>query len=196
MGDKVDAVGCSLDTDKDGVNDAKDQCPETPLGRKVDRKGCEMDSDFDGVFDHLDQCPNTLRGVQVDAKGCPIKKDQDLSKLAAAINFKTGKADLTSSSYATLDKVVKLMLEFKDAKLEIQGHTDNRGKAEMNRKLSQRRAQSVVDYIVGKGVALDRLVAAGFGPDRPVAENTTEAGRAKNRRTEILPIQSAVEQNP
>ncbi|TCJ20419.1 OmpA family protein [Parasulfuritortus cantonensis] len=76
-GRKVDAKGCELDSDGDGVVDGLDKCPDTPAGRKVDTRGCELDSDGDGVVDGLDQCPNTPAGRKVDAKGCELDSDGD-----------------------------------------------------------------------------------------------------------------------
>jgi OOP family OmpA-OmpF porin len=77
MGAIVDAYGCPLDSDGDGVFDGIDQCPDTPHGAIVDVKGCPIDSDGDGVPDGIDQCPNTPKGVAVDAKGCPLDSDGD-----------------------------------------------------------------------------------------------------------------------
>jgi len=76
-GVKVDDKGCPIDTDGDGVADYLDKCPDTPAGVKVDAKGCPIDTDGDGVADYLDKCPNTPKGVKVDAKGCPIDTDGD-----------------------------------------------------------------------------------------------------------------------
>lgn len=77
LGAKVDAKGCPIDSDGDGVPDGIDQCPDTPKGAVVDAKGCPIDSDGDGVPDGIDQCPNTPKGAIVDAKGCPLDSDLD-----------------------------------------------------------------------------------------------------------------------
>ncbi|MBD3234447.1 MAG: OmpA family protein, partial [candidate division Zixibacteria bacterium] len=77
LGAMVDANGCPLDDDGDGVYDGLDQCPNTPRGARVDVNGCPMDSDKDGIFDGIDKCPNTPSGVSVDTKGCPLDKDGD-----------------------------------------------------------------------------------------------------------------------
>jgi outer membrane protein OmpA-like peptidoglycan-associated protein len=77
LGARVDARGCPIDSDGDGVPDGIDQCPGTPRGAHVDAKGCPIDSDGDGVPDGIDQCPNTPRGAHVDAKGCPLDSDGD-----------------------------------------------------------------------------------------------------------------------
>ncbi len=102
------------------------------------------------------------------------------------IQFKTGKAKIKKRSHAILDEVVKVMKTRTGIKkVRIEGHTDSVGDAEKNRTLSQARAESVLEYLVKKGIARDRLLAKGFGPDKPVADNTTDEGRSKNRRVEF-----------
>ena len=167
--------------------DDKDQCPATGKGIPVDTTGCPMDTDKDGVPDYQDKCPNTLRGVKIDKKGCPVNKKEDLEKLKKGINFKSGSTVLTKPSYRTLDDIVALLNKFPDVNLEIQGHTDNVGAEEYNMNLSQGRAQSAVDYIIRKGIDVNRLRAVGFGPKKPIADNKKKAGRAKNRRVELVP---------
>lgn len=184
----VDSLGCDKDEDHDGVSDDRDQCPLTPKGAPVDTTGCPMDTDKDGVPDYKDKCPNSLRGVKVDKVGCPVNKKEDLDKLKAGINFKSGSTILTKASYRTLNDIVSLMTKFADVSLEIQGHTDNVGKDEYNENLSQGRAQSAVDYLIKKGVTVDRLRAVGYGPRKPIADNKTKRGRAKNRRVELVPF--------
>ena len=187
-GTGVDTLGCDMDEDKDGVSDNRDQCPLTPAGAPVDTTGCPTDSDKDSVPDYQDKCPNSLRGVKVDKVGCPVNKKEDLDKLKKGINFKSGSTILTKASYKTLDDIVYLMQKFADVSLEIQGHTDNVGKDEYNENLSQGRAQSVVDYMIKKGITVDRLRAVGHGPHKPIADNKTKKGRAKNRRVELVPF--------
>lgn len=184
----VDSTGCAMDEDRDGVADTKDMCPATPKNAPVDTTGCPMDTDRDGVPDYLDKCPNTLRGVKIDKKGCPVNKREDLEKLKKGINFKSGSTVLTKPSYKTLDDIVKLLTKFSDVSLEIQGHTDNVGDDEYNENLSQGRAQSAVDYLIRKGIPVERLRAVGFGPRKPIADNKTKKGRAKNRRVELIPF--------
>ena len=183
----VDSTGCAKDEDRDGVPDDKDQCPATGKGIPVDTTGCAMDTDRDGIADYQDKCPNTLRGVKVDKKGCPLNKKEDLEKLKKGVQFKSGSTVLTKSSYRTLDDIVALLNKFHEVNLEIQGHTDNVGDDEYNMNLSQGRAQSAVDYLIRKGIPVDRLRAVGFGPKKPIADNKKKAGRAKNRRVELVP---------
>jgi len=101
------------------------------------------------------------------------------------IFFKFAKATLKSESFPELDRTVTFLEENKTLELEIAGHTDNVGSDATNQKLSQARAQSVVDYLVSHGVSASRLIAKGYGESRPVAFNNTEEGRAMNRRVEF-----------
>ncbi|MCF0225159.1 MAG: OmpA family protein [Fibrobacter sp.] len=184
----VDSSGCSLDMDKDGVPDALDVCPNTPSGASVDSTGCPMDTDADGVPDYLDKCPNTLPGVKIDAKGCPVNKKEDLEQLKKGIEFKLNSATLTKKSYGTLDDIIKLMKKIPSANLEVQGHTDDTGDRDYNMKLSDDRAKAVVDYFVQQGIEPERVRGVGYGPDKPIADNKKKAGRAKNRRVELVPF--------
>ncbi len=187
-GTPVDSTGCVLDTDKDGVPDSNDKCPGTPQGNSVDSLGCLPDFDKDGVADVFDKCPNTLPGIRVNTDGCPINKKEDLDQLKKGIKFKTGSSKLTKSSYSTLNDIAALMKKIPEANLEVQGHTDNKGSDEKNKKLSEQRAQSVVKYLKRKGISADRLRAVGFGSSQPIAENDDAAGREQNRRVELVPF--------
>jgi len=189
-GQVVDSVGCSLDGDKDGVPDGIDQCPATEAGISVDSVGCDLDFDKDGIPDSKDKCPNTLPGIKVKEDGCPVRKKENLDELKKGIQFKLNSAKLTKNSYGTLDDIVKLMMQIPEANLEIQGHTDELGSDATNQKLSQERAQTVMDYFVKKGVESNRLRAVGYGASKPVADNKDKAGREKNRRVELVPFQN------
>ena len=121
-----------------------------------------------------------------------VTKDIGLKKLEIGativlrnIFFDTGKAILRPESKAELERLQKLMVEMPALKIELAGHTDNVGKPAMNQDLSQRRAQAVVTYLTQHSIAAERLTTAGFGDTRPVAPNTTKAGRQQNRRTEF-----------
>lgn len=190
----VDSLGCPADADGDGVPDDQDKCPNTPKGVEVNSEGCPADTDGDGVPDYLDKCPNTLPGIKVNKKGCPLNKREDLENLKKGIQFQTGSAKLTKASFRTLNDIVALLKKVPAANLEIQGHTDNVGSDEVNKKLSQDRAQAVVDYFIDNGISSDRLRAAGYGPEKPIADNKTKKGRAKNRRVELIPFQKIVDE--
>ena len=187
-GAEVGPNGCVLDSDNDGIADFKDMCPGTPAGHAVDSTGCLPDFDKDGVADVIDKCPNTLPGIRVDGEGCPVNKKEDLDQLKKGIQFKTGSAKLTKKSYGTLNDIADLMNRIPEANLEVQGHTDNKGSDVKNQKLSESRAQAVVAYLEKRGVNSSRLRAVGYGPSKPIADNGDAAGRAQNRRVELVPF--------
>lgn len=142
------------------------------------------DSDGDGVPDNIDQCPNTPHGVQVDAVGCPLKGSITLE----GVNFEYNSAALTVASNAPLDAVADGLKKHPRLKVEIQGHSDSTGSLAYNMKLSQRRADSVRDYLVHSGASEEQLVTKGYGPTQPVASNKTAEGRAKNRRVVMFVV--------
>jgi len=194
-GATVDVKGCPMDSDGDGVLDGIDQCPNTPKGAKVDAKGCPMDSDGDGVPDGIDQCPDTPKGLKVDATGCPIEVTERETELLDTgmirlqnVNFETNKADILPDSYPTLDAVGLLLTKWPQLKVEIGGHTDSRGSAVKNQKLSEARATSVRSYILSKYPTLDpkQFTVKGYGKSKPIAPNTNDLNMAKNRRVEFV----------
>ena len=185
-GVKVNAEGCPLDTDADGVADYKDKCPDTPSNVKVDANGCPVDTDGDGVADYLDKCP-TVAGIAAN-KGCPEVKAETkkiFEQALQGIQFESAKDVIKPGSFGILDQVVKVMIENPTYKLEINGHTDNKGIAEKNLVLSQKRSEAVKNYLVKKGVDAEKLTAKGYGQTIPVADNATNEGRTKNRRVEF-----------
>ncbi|MCU0472282.1 MAG: OmpA family protein [Bacteroidales bacterium] len=101
------------------------------------------------------------------------------------ILFETGKSILTTSSYAEIERLVAILEDTPQMRIEISGHTDNTGSLDLNNRLSQSRAQAVVEYLAQKGIDRSRLEFKGYGPTQPIAENTTAAGRTKNRRVEF-----------
>ena len=172
------------DSDRDGVIDELDRCPNTPVGVKVDRKGCPLDSDKDGVADYLDKCPDTPAGVKVDSDGCPLPKNCN-KPAVVEIAFDTNKAVIKAKYHAELDKIGSFLKEFPKSGVAIDGQTDSVGSEKLNKKLSQARAESVRNYIIAKfGIDGSRLSAKGYGPAKPIASNKDAAGRAKNRRIE------------
>lgn len=142
------------------------------------------DSDHDGVPDNIDKCPDTPAGVQVDAVGCPLKGSITLE----GVNFEYNSAALTAASRRPLDEIADGMKKHPRLKVEIQGHTDSTGSPAYNLKLSQRRADSVRDYLLSQGVPENQLQTKGYGQAQPVATNKTAEGRAKNRRVVMFVI--------
>jgi OOP family OmpA-OmpF porin len=192
VGATVDGVGCPLDSDRDGIDDYKDQCPGTPTGVPVDTLGCPLDSDGDGVYDHLDKCPKTPAGAKVDEKGCPIILKQTVS-IELKIEFDLNKVDIKPQYHNQLKKVADFMKEYPATTVLIEGHTDNTGSDQYNLQLSQKRADSVRQYLIDNfSIAPERLSAKGFGESRPIASNATREGREKNRR--VVAVISAIKE--
>lgn len=188
----VDAGGCPLDSDGDGVYDYQDKCPDTPTGVAVDPKGCPLDSDGDGVSDYQDKCPDTPRGLKVDADGCPILQQEHVS-INIDIQFETNQAEVRPQFHQHLKEVADFLKTYTNTSVVIEGHTDNTGDAAYNKDLSQRRADSVRDYLIRNfGIDADRLTAEGYGEERPVASNDTPQGRAQNRR--VVAVVTAAKQ--
>jgi len=204
---QVDATGCPLDSDHDGVPDMDDKCPNTPAGVKVDASGCPIDSDGDGVPDSLDKCPDTPAGVAVDASGCPIDSDgdgvpdsadkcpnsakgfavdSDGCEIAPVIhtNFKYNSFTVPAADAAKVQTYGQF-LKRNGFGVKVIGYTDSVGSEAYNKKLSEKRAGSVAKIIKEQGVPADRVFTEGRGESNPVASNSTEEGRAQNRRVEF-----------
>ncbi|WP_103918798.1 OmpA family protein, partial [Candidatus Venteria ishoeyi] len=190
--------GCGYtapDSDKDGVPNYKDKCADTSAGAKVDENGCKIiikvtddDSDGDGIPDSRDNCEGTPPGTKVDAVGCEtVSMIVDAVLTEDHIRFDFDKAILKPAGKAIVDKMVKFLsgdiVHVK--KIMVDGHTDNTGPAKYNMGLSQRRAQSVADYISAGGIPTNLMVITGEGESNPVADNATRKGRSTNRRVEI-----------
>ena len=191
-----DDDGCpDLDNDKDGLADNVDKCPndaEDPDGFQ-DEDGCpDSDNDGDGIVDGKDRCPNKPEDYDGDADddGCPdafklVVVTDERIELKQKVHFKTNKATILSKSFPLLNEVAQVMLTRKTMTVRIEGHTDSRGNNKYNQKLSQKRANSVKGYLQRQGVPSGRTKAVGFGEDQPIEDNTTEEGRAANRRVEF-----------
>ncbi len=121
--------------------------------------------------------------VTADAMYDALNKD---GFMALQINFDTGKSTIRAESMPIVDQIAALMTAHADLKISVEGHTDNVGAPASNKALSEQRAKAVVDAVVQKGIPAGRLSAAGWGQDKPVADNRTEEGRARNRRVEIV----------
>jgi len=194
VNDIDDQDGCpETDEDGDGLIGSQDKCPNEAEDKDnfQDEDGCpDPDNDGDGVADADDKCPNqaeTENGYQ-DADGCPDEVPVAVAKFTGTIKgitFKTGSDVITKGSYKTLNAAAKVLTDYPELRLEIQGHTDNVGDDDKNLDLSQRRAESVKNYLVKKGIDEGRLEAKGYGETTPIADNGTAEGRAQNRRVEF-----------
>jgi len=170
--------GCP-DTDEDGVPDKIDQCPNTPKGCPVDAVGCPLDSDGDGVIDCEDKCP-TEKGPASN-NGCPDWVEVEVS----AMLFDFDKSDLRDDGKAELDKLASQLNASKEYDIVVGGHTDSVGTEDYNMKLSERRAQAVVKYLLKKGVNNAYVGSNNYGETKPIVDNKTEENRQKNRRAEF-----------
>ncbi len=203
-------VPTPVDSDGDGVVDGKDQCPDTLPGRKVNADGCEPDRDGDGVVDSEDRCPDTFART---ADGCPPVVSAEPASASAAepasipvaeaattptapsaglilkgANFDFDQVILRPEDLSTMARDAENLKNRRDVDVEIAGHTDSVGTRQYNMKLSLRRAEAVRTYLIGKGVAPSRLTTQGYGESRPIADNATAEGRAKNRRVDLIPL--------
>jgi OOP family OmpA-OmpF porin len=183
--------GCPGDRDRDGIADAQDACPDVPGIKSEDpnKNGCPGDRDRDGFTDDVDACPDAPGEASSDPKknGCPAARvEQGQIKIIERIEFKTDSAQLLPSSEPILDAVQKIMAQHPEiTRLSVEGHTDNVGSEPYNEGLSQRRAETVVGWLVKHGIARARLEGHGFGLTRPIDSNFTSAGRERNRRVEF-----------
>jgi len=207
-----DEDGCEdPDNDGDGMIDPRDKCPDEAEDKDgfQDDDGCpEADNDADGVCDPWvavkglsDKYASICRGSDKcyeeaetknnyhDDDGCPDEVPAAVAKAfkgtLEGIEFETGKATIRKRSFKVLAKAVAMLDEYKDVRIQISGHTDNRGEDAANKALSQDRAQAVKTYLVAKGIDDQRLNAVGFGAEKPIADNKNAKGQKKNRRIEF-----------
>lgn len=178
--------GCAIaDMDRDGISDEEDKCPNVPGIIKY--YGCPVpDKDGDGVNDEEDLCIE-VPGIK-QLQGCPqISKEifNEIDSAAKYIFFKTGSYELMPKSFEALDNVVRILNANNTISLVIEGHTDNVGSEKTNALLSENRAKTVADYLIKKGIINARLTAIGYGMQRPVSDNGSPEGRAKNRRVAL-----------
>jgi len=184
-----DEDGCpDPDNDGDGILDVDDACPNEP-GPAV-TNGCpEPDRDGDSVPDRTDNCPDEPGTVA--NQGCQepqlVLITTEQLKILEKVYFRLNSAQILPRAFPLLDNIAAVIRAHPEiGQIRIEGHTDRTGTLGYNMKLSKRRAGSVVEYLVGKGVSKDRLVAEGFGPTRPVVPDAkTKAELAKNRRVEF-----------
>jgi outer membrane protein OmpA-like peptidoglycan-associated protein len=186
--------GCPApDQDKDGILDDKDKCPTEPEDKDgfEDEDGCpDPDNDKDGIADTSDKCPNepeTKNGYQ-DEDGCPDEIPAAVQKFTGVIKgitFRRNSADIKASSFPLLKEAVKVLKDVPTLRIEISGHTSTDGRREFNVKLSKKRAEAVKAFLTAAGIDENRVLTVGYGPDKPIEDNSTKAGMEKNRRIEF-----------
>ncbi len=194
-GDHPDPLrkGCPFkDQDNDGVPDDEDLCPKEPAGAHPDpkRAGCPWkDQDGDGIPDDVDACPDRPGMPDPDParNGCPhAEVRKGTTTVLQTVYFARNKATILEKSFEMLTEIAKTLLANKQIKkVSIEGHADDTGTAQFNLQLSQKRAKSVREFLIKKGVKPSRLTSTGFGSTRPVTQETTEEARATNRRVEF-----------
>jgi outer membrane protein OmpA-like peptidoglycan-associated protein len=217
IGTRVDSVGCDVDADRDGVLDRDDACPNTVPGTPVDIYGCSADTDVDGVLNHLDQCPNTAAGNEVDDVGCALNGDQDGDGVTnqadqcpnttagvrvdvngcqimniielRGVTFATNSDRLLAGAEQVLSDAIDTLMQNPDMIVEVAGHSDSDGNDILNLGLSDRRANTVRDYLINGGVNPDNITARGYGEAQPISDNNTAEGKAENRRVELRVMQ-------
>ena len=183
--------GCPPDRDHDGIFDSEDACPDVPGVKTDDPKtnGCPSDRDHDGILDDVDACPDEPGPPNSDPKknGCPMAfVSNGQIKITEQVKFAVGSAKILTDSDQLLGVVVKVLTDHAEIKsVRVEGHTDNRGAAAMNKKLSAQRAAAVAAWLTAHGIDKGRLTSEGFGMERPIDTNDTPEGRQNNRRVEF-----------
>lgn len=173
--DALGADGCPKDADGDGIADYLDECPSSPAGASVLPNGCAPSGD----------CRRPRPGELVDDKGCALEGRIVLR----GVKFEFDSDRLTEASKLILDGVARSLNAYPEVKVQVEGHTDWLGSDAYNLALSERRAVTVRNYLMGRDVVGDRMTPVGFGEAKPMADNNTENGREENRRVEFLVVQ-------
>ena len=201
--DFEDADGCpDADNDSDGIPDDADGCALEAEDRDgyEDTDGCpDADNDGDGVPDASDGCPN--EAGPPSENGCPQRyEDVEITATTIRIHqqvyFDVGRASIREVSFTVLNTVAQVLADHPTVQIEVGGHTDSRGRDSSNLRLSQARADAVLEHLVGRGIDRSRLRARGYGETRPIESNNTESGRAANRRVEFVRTDSEGAQSP
>jgi OmpA-OmpF porin, OOP family len=196
-----DTDGCpEPDNDLDGIPDEVDRCPNEPedFDGWQDEDGCpDPNNDGDALPDATDKCPN--EPGPKDEEGCPrVYEDVEVTtthiRIRQTVHFEFNKAKIRPVSYPILSTVAQALKDHPEIRVEIQGHTDSRGAAAYNQRLSEQRADAVRVYLIEKGIEAARLVSRGYGEEQPIESNRTASGRAANRRVEFKRIDTGAAQ--
>lgn len=157
-----------------------------PVGQKYDLTYLSLGGKDVAASVPVANEPNQNIKLTLRYKG--YEKEKEPRFVLSGVEFDTAKATIRPESYPRLDSVVEYMTHKKSARIEISGHTDNKGNAKTNKTLSEKRAQACRDYLISKGIDGNRIQAVGYGDERPIAPNTTEEGRQQNRRIEATEL--------
>jgi len=177
------AVGAALGYIACNRGEEKPAPAPEPAPKPAPKPAPDPDTDGDGVLDRNDRCPGTARGTPVDSNGCP-----EIPNLTG-VHFNHDKSDITSMGQSILDRAVSVLQNNPHVGINVVGHTDSRGSDEYNQGLSERRAESVRDYLAERGIANGRMKTSGRGESSPITSNETKDGRAQNRRVDITAFQ-------
>ncbi|WP_304504116.1 Ig-like domain-containing protein [Corallococcus sp. EGB] len=191
------------DSDGDGIPDNEDRCPTAPEDKDgfEDEDGCpDPDNDRDGIPDTVDKCPleaEVINGVK-DDDGCPdkgaskVRLEGSRIVILDKVYFATNKAVILARSFPLLSQVAAVLRAHPELeRVRVEGHTDSQGDDTKNLNLSQRRANTVREWLVKNGIAAERLEAVGYGETKPVTTNATAKGRESNRRVEFNVLKTA-----
>jgi len=181
----VDKTGCPKDSDSDGVADFEDNCPFTASGFSVDKMGCPADTDQDGILDDKDICSNTPNDMKIDKHGCLVKFNK-LKIDPLSINFSLDSSEIPLKYYGQMEEISKILKYYPQTEARIDAYTDDIGPSDYNLKLSEQRAQKVKSFFIDTfGLNPVKLKVIPHGESDPIADNSTEEGRQKNRRVII-----------
>ncbi len=196
----MDSDGCpDTDNDNDGIPDAVDKCPNDPEDKDgfQDDDGCpDPDNDNDGIPDVSDKCPNDAEDFNgyEDEDGCPEggepvkapEKPKETSFILEGLRFEPNSPTMVPGSYTSLEKAAKIMKDYPDVNVVIEGHAASTGRPGFEQSLSQERAETVRGYLLKTyGIEASRIRAVGYGSNKPIADNSTREGRSRNRRIEF-----------
>jgi len=199
------------DSDGDGVFDHLDPCPGTPSGARIDPSGCPLTEDVKGALDGMDSGskimkptkamkpakamkPKTMKPKAIKPKAMKPAADALKKKIREKVwvlggqIFDSNTSAIKSAGFGPLDEIARFLEDNPKINLKVIGHTDNKGSAAYNLRLSKARANAVKAYMFKKGIDPNRLYTSGYGEAKPVESNETEQGRAANRRIELKPM--------
>jgi outer membrane protein OmpA-like peptidoglycan-associated protein len=196
----MDSDGCpDTDNDNDGIPDAVDKCPNEPEDKDgfQDDDGCpDLDNDGDGLPDATDECPNEAEDFNgyEDEDGCPeggepvkpVERPKETSFILEGLRFEPDSPTMVPGAYTSLEKAGRIIKDYPDINVLIEGHAAATGRPDFEQTLSQQRAETIRTYLIQTyGIDSSRIRAVGYGSTKPIADNATTDGRARNRRIEF-----------